>query len=162
MNYGKICAPLSVSRPGARRTRSNTAARILKSLGLEPTPEDGRHASRYHAAASMFRVERADDCIWLADERGPAQNIHMTPGQASDVGEALLESAAGGVPVIRAGRAGQVETAGIQLDADLRAFLEEVMSCQSLGLAAWATRIVRRGTMTMSDLERCLVLGFEF
>ncbi len=50
----------------------------------------------------------------------------------------------------------------IRLDRDLRMFLREVMSGQSLSLAAWAARICRAGQMTMADLERCLNLGFEF
>ena len=50
----------------------------------------------------------------------------------------------------------------IRLDADLRAFLLDAMSCQSPGIAAWATKIMRAGRMTMADLERCLILGFEF
>jgi len=50
----------------------------------------------------------------------------------------------------------------IALDPDLRAFLNECFSCQSLGIAAWAARILRARKMTMKDLERCLNLGFEF
>ncbi|HKQ48617.1 MAG TPA: hypothetical protein VJZ71_11150 [Phycisphaerae bacterium] len=50
----------------------------------------------------------------------------------------------------------------IALDRDLRAFLRECLSCQSLAIGAWASRILRAGTMTLKDLERCLNLGFEF
>lgn len=46
----------------------------------------------YHTIAGMLRVDRSDDCIWLVDERGPAQSVHMTPDQATSVGEALLEA----------------------------------------------------------------------
>ena len=48
----------------------------------------------------------------------------------------------------------------IRLDAELRGFMRECMSCQSLGIAAWATRIMRREWLTMQDLERALGLGF--
>jgi hypothetical protein len=37
----------------------------------------------------------------------------------------------------------------IRLDADLRAFLREVCSGQCLALAAWASRLLRAGCMTM-------------
>ena len=50
----------------------------------------------------------------------------------------------------------------IALDPDLRAFLRECLSCQSLAIGAWASRILRAGEMTLKDLERCLNLGFEF
>lgn len=50
----------------------------------------------------------------------------------------------------------------IRLDADLRAFLRECRKGQSLALATWATKILRAGQMTMTDLERCLNLGFDF
>jgi hypothetical protein len=50
----------------------------------------------------------------------------------------------------------------IRLDADLRAFLRECMNGQCLAIAAWATKILRAGEMTMADLERCLNLGFQF
>lgn len=50
----------------------------------------------------------------------------------------------------------------VVLDPDVRAFLKECMSCQSLAIGAWATRLLRAGTMTLKDLERCLNLGFEF
>ena len=51
----------------------------------------------------------------------------------------------------------------ITLDHDLRDFLRgECLTCQSLAIAAWASRILRAKTMTMQDLERCLNLGFEF
>ncbi|MGD8453644.1 MAG: hypothetical protein PVJ57_17665 [Phycisphaerae bacterium] len=54
------------------------------------------------------------------------------------------------------------KTNEIRLDAALKRFLRETASCQSPSLAAWATQILRAGRMTMSDLERCLNLGFEF
>lgn len=50
----------------------------------------------------------------------------------------------------------------ITLDPDLRAFLRDCLSCQSLAIAAWASRILKAGEMTLKDLERCLNLGFEF
>lgn len=50
----------------------------------------------------------------------------------------------------------------VALDADLRAFLKECFSCQSLAISAWAARILRAGEMTVKNLERCLNLGFEF
>ena len=50
----------------------------------------------------------------------------------------------------------------IKLDPDLRTFLRETATCQCLALAAWATKLLRAGSMTMTDLERCLNLGFEF
>ena len=50
----------------------------------------------------------------------------------------------------------------IRLDADLRAFLRECASCQSLAISGWARRILKAGAMTTKDLERCLNLGFEF
>ncbi|NLE59327.1 MAG: hypothetical protein GX616_13280 [Planctomycetes bacterium] len=50
----------------------------------------------------------------------------------------------------------------IRLDADLRAFLRECRKGQCLAIAAWATKVLRAGEMTMADLERCLNLGFEF
>ncbi|OQZ06073.1 MAG: hypothetical protein B6D36_06850 [Planctomycetes bacterium UTPLA1] len=49
----------------------------------------------------------------------------------------------------------------VALDPDLRAFLKECFSCQSLAISAWAARILRAGAITMKDLERCLNLGFE-
>jgi hypothetical protein len=49
----------------------------------------------------------------------------------------------------------------IRLDPDLRAFLKDVRACQCLALAAWAAKILRANAMTMSDLERCFVLGFQ-
>ncbi|MCK6466346.1 MAG: hypothetical protein L6Q93_16075 [Phycisphaerae bacterium] len=49
----------------------------------------------------------------------------------------------------------------IRLDPELRRFRCECMSCQSLGIASWATKIMRARRMTMADLTRCFVLGFE-
>ena len=48
----------------------------------------------------------------------------------------------------------------VRLDPELRGFMRECMSCQSPGIAAWATRIMRQGWLTMQDLERALALGF--
>jgi hypothetical protein len=50
----------------------------------------------------------------------------------------------------------------IKIDREIREFLRECMSGQCLGIAAWAARILKAGAMTMTDLERCLNLGFEF
>jgi hypothetical protein len=44
---------------------------------------------------TMFRVQRADDCIWLLDERAGEKatvEIHMVPEQASLIGKALVEA----------------------------------------------------------------------
>jgi hypothetical protein len=65
-------------------------------------------------------------------------------------------------PTMRTTQTSKQDPQTIRLDADLRAFLREVCSGQCLALAAWATRILRAGSMTMADLERCLNLGFEF
>jgi hypothetical protein len=63
--------------------------------------------------------------------------------------------------VVFEGRTIQVE--GHRLDPNLRQFLrrECILYCQSLGIAAWATTILRQKWMTMRDLERCFVLGFN-
>lgn len=37
-----------------------------------------------------FKVDRADNCIWLIDERDEGQQTHFTPDQAQKVGKALL------------------------------------------------------------------------
>ncbi len=50
----------------------------------------------YHAIASMLCVDKADNCVWLDERDTPAQEIHMTPAQATAAGEALLE--VGGSP----------------------------------------------------------------
>lgn len=43
----------------------------------------------------MIKVERADDCIWIRDERGElVQGIHLVPEQAKAVGVRLIEAAA--------------------------------------------------------------------
>ena len=55
----------------------------------------------------------------------------------------------------------EIATTQIDLDEALHAFLGSVRSGQSLDLAAWAARVQRRGTLSMRDLERCFVLGFE-
>jgi hypothetical protein len=49
----------------------------------------------------------------------------------------------------------------IDLDNELREFLAEVRAGQALSLAAWAAKILRRGSLTMRELERCFALGFE-
>ena len=63
--------------------------------------------------------------------------------------------------VVFEGRTIQVE--GHRLDPELRQFLrrECIQHCQSPGIAAWATTILRRNSLTMRDLERCFVLGFN-
>jgi len=50
----------------------------------------------------------------------------------------------------------------IKLDRDLRRFLRQVRSGQSLWLGAWASRVLDAGEMMMADLEKCLNLGFDF
>ena len=55
----------------------------------------------------------------------------------------------------------EIATNQIDLDDALYAFLGSVRSGQSLDLAAWAARVQKRGTLTMRELERCFVLGFE-
>ena len=55
----------------------------------------------------------------------------------------------------------EIATTQIDLDDALHAFLGNVRSGQSLDLAAWAARVQKRGTLTMRELERCFVLGFE-
>jgi hypothetical protein len=49
----------------------------------------------------------------------------------------------------------------IELDDALHLFLIEVQAGQSLALSAWAAKTLKRGTLTMRDLERCFALGFE-
>ena len=55
----------------------------------------------------------------------------------------------------------EIATNQVALDDELHAFLLEVRSGQSLALAAWAARVLKRGTLTMQELERCFALGFE-
>ena len=55
----------------------------------------------------------------------------------------------------------EIATSQIDLDDALDSFLGSVRSGQSLDLAAWAARVQKRGTLSMRDLERCFVLGFE-
>lgn len=50
----------------------------------------------------------------------------------------------------------------VALDADLRGFLKDCLSCQSPAISAWAARILKAKAMTTQDLKRCLNLGFEF
>ena len=41
-----------------------------------------------------FKIDRADNCIWLTDLRDESQpSIHLIPSQAKEVGEALIEIA---------------------------------------------------------------------
>ena len=49
----------------------------------------------------------------------------------------------------------------IEVDDPLQEFLLEVRAGQSLALAAWASRVLKRGVLTMQELERCFALGFE-
>lgn len=42
---------------------------------------------------NKLRVERADNCIWLIDDRGMHQEIHLTTGQAKEVGQKLIDIA---------------------------------------------------------------------
>ena len=53
------------------------------------------------------------------------------------------------------------ETSQIDLDDQLHEFLLAVQVGQSLTLAAWAARILKRGVLTMRELKRCFALGFE-
>jgi len=51
----------------------------------------------YHDAArtveTSLRVDTADMCIWLVDERGEEpQTIHLTPDQAAAAGNALQQA----------------------------------------------------------------------
>lgn len=38
-----------------------------------------------------LKVERADNCIWLIDDRGERQEVHLTPKQAKEVGQKLID-----------------------------------------------------------------------
>lgn len=38
-----------------------------------------------------LKVVREDNCIWLMDDRGKHQEVHMTPGQAKEVGQKLVD-----------------------------------------------------------------------
>ena len=38
-----------------------------------------------------LRVERADNCIWLIDDRGKHQEVHLTPSQAKEFGQKLID-----------------------------------------------------------------------
>ena len=38
-----------------------------------------------------LRVEREDDCIWLIDDRGKHQEIHMIPEQSKEIGQKLID-----------------------------------------------------------------------
>jgi hypothetical protein len=55
----------------------------------------------------------------------------------------------------------EATTSQIDLDNELQEFLAEVGAGQSLALAAWAARILERGSLTMRELERCFALGFQ-
>lgn len=48
-----------------------------------------------------FKVDRADDCIWLNDNRTKTADdavltIHLVPSQAKRIGETLIEAAVAG------------------------------------------------------------------
>ena len=47
------------------------------------------------------------------------------------------------------------------LTSELRTFLNRVRAGQCLALAAWAAGILRADAITMTDLARCINLGFE-
>ena len=55
----------------------------------------------------------------------------------------------------------EAATDRIELDDQIEEFLHEVRAGQSLALAAWASRVLKRGMLTMQELERCFALGFE-
>jgi hypothetical protein len=55
----------------------------------------------------------------------------------------------------------EATTDRIALDDQLQEFLLEVRAGQALALAAWASRVLKRGVLTMRELERCFSLGFE-
>ena len=55
----------------------------------------------------------------------------------------------------------EATTDRIDLDDQLHEFLLDVRTGQSLALAAWASRVLKRGALTMRELERCFALGFE-
>ena len=38
-----------------------------------------------------LKVERADNCIWLIDDRGKHQEVHMIPEQANEIGQKLID-----------------------------------------------------------------------
>ncbi len=38
-----------------------------------------------------LKVERADNCIWLIDDRGKHQEVHLTLGQAKEFGQKLID-----------------------------------------------------------------------
>ena len=38
-------------------------------------------------------VKREDDCIWLIDDRGKHQEIHLTTEQAKEFGQKLVDIA---------------------------------------------------------------------
>lgn len=38
-----------------------------------------------------LKVERADNCIWLIDDRGKHQEVHMTPEQSKEIGQKLID-----------------------------------------------------------------------
>jgi len=55
----------------------------------------------------------------------------------------------------------EATTDRIDLDDQLQEFLLEVRAGQALALAAWASQVLKRGVLTMRELERCFALGFE-
>jgi len=40
---------------------------------------------------AKLKVERADNCIWLIDDRENHQEVHLTPGQAKEFGQKLID-----------------------------------------------------------------------
>lgn len=75
---------------------------------------------------------------------------------------ALMWVYAWGVPSAKENAMTKRNDTILQLDKDLRAFLRECAGCQSLAISNWARRLLKAREMTLSDMERCLNLGFEF
>ena len=49
----------------------------------------------------------------------------------------------------------------MKLDDDIKGFLKTVKAGQSINLAAWASRILTSGQITVDELARLVTLGFE-
>lgn len=49
-----------------------------------PKPQENRRMEK-------LRVKRADNCIWLIDDREKHQEIHLTPSQAKEFGQKLID-----------------------------------------------------------------------
>ena len=64
-------------------------------------------------------------------------------------------------PQTRRTQMSEATTDRVELDDQLQEFLLEVRAGQSLALAVWASRVLKRGVLTMRELERCFALGFE-